>query len=83
MIDVPNKTNLLTNLSETSDRLKRNIQIWKKKQNDAKLKNNINNLTVINNKSKRSWAEDLIVSFNCVACYDQPIPASKKKTKNI
>uniref|UniRef100_A0A915DXN3 SSD domain-containing protein n=1 Tax=Ditylenchus dipsaci TaxID=166011 RepID=A0A915DXN3_9BILA len=29
----------------------------------------------INNRTKRSWADDLISSFSSVACYDQPIPA--------
>ncbi|KAI1731728.1 sterol-sensing domain of SREBP cleavage-activation domain-containing protein [Ditylenchus destructor] len=29
----------------------------------------------IGNRSKRSWADDLIASFSSVACYDEPIPA--------
>ncbi|KAI1725232.1 sterol-sensing domain of SREBP cleavage-activation domain-containing protein [Ditylenchus destructor] len=29
----------------------------------------------IANRSKRSWADDLIASFSSVACYDEPIPA--------
>lgn len=68
-----NRTNLINDLSKKNNRLKRSafyeIDVWQKKQS----------LTLINNKNiaKRSWAEDLITSFSSVACYDQPIPASR------
>src|SRR4051812_31109904 len=36
-----------------------------------------NDSNTTRSRNRRSWADDLIASFSSVACYDEPIPASK------